>query len=188
MQVEQLEGRWCPSTTPVLSYTLKNTSDPTVSVLGHVTSDNSGTSTVVFTGAISKTVVTDSNGYFSFTVTPDYRGVVSAIGWDHLNYQTNVQKSLVLQLPPTFTSFTASLGANSVWTFQGNVSDVDPRSVRIVFEGLACLNNASTGCDGAGNFCFSFAAPADSSATIMATATNSFGLSATAFTTIQPTT
>ncbi len=184
MQVEQLEARWCPDAKapPVLQYSVAM-ADPIVTVTGRVTG-GLGASTVVFAGSITRVVLTDSNGDFSFTATPNFLGKCYAVATDSELARSVAVKAFVTSLPPGFATFTITEGNNNLWTFAGTVNNEELDSLWVTFEGLACLNGVTANVDCDGDFSIGVIIPEGTTATIVAHVTDCWGLNGTAATTL----
>ena len=138
-------------TAPALSLGVTGMTASTITLSGTLTDIDYAYQTIDITGAPISSVVTDSSGYFSFTLNRAELGMVSVSETD-LWGQTSNQPAIDVANPPPFISeFTAEVTqAPGIWIFRGQVLGSDVDGLVISFAGMPSMVGQTTtvGADG----------------------------------------
>jgi hypothetical protein len=110
---------------PTISLTLTYGAQKTVTVSGTVNDIDPGGRTITLSGMMSGTVVTDTNGAFTWTGKASNRGVINASTVDLWGQQSNTAQVTVAPSAPVISNFAAGEqpGLGNYWTFSGTVND-----------------------------------------------------------------
>jgi hypothetical protein len=113
---------------PVLSISLDHWSQRQVTIHGHVSDDSPGGLTVVFSGSVTGSAVTNSDGSFSFQAEANSLGLVEAVTVDGQGLQSNIATLVLTNAPPVITDFSithSDLGSGW-WEIKLTVTDESP--------------------------------------------------------------
>jgi hypothetical protein len=146
-----------------------------VTLTGTVLAGQPGGLTVTFTGALSGSAVTNSDGTFSFTTTANTLGAVYARATDQWGVQTS-QVSLTLASAPQITALSATLASGNSWTLSGTIVDASAAGITISFGGLTSLTGLTTTVASDGTFSFTAKLQSGEAGTATAQFTDSWGL------------
>jgi hypothetical protein len=147
LQLEHLESRDVPST---LSVSVNWGIDRVYSLTGKLTDTATpGGQTVVFSGVVNGTTVTQSDGSFMFLPGNPTLGTVTASTAGASPVSINVADT-----PPVITALHAVQSSGNYWCFDGQVSySGNPCDVTVKFGGApVSLQNQSVTCDMTGHF------------------------------------
>jgi hypothetical protein len=147
LSVEALEDRCCPSASSITLNAVVQASHM-VSLTGSVMGDRIAGVNVMFSGAVTGSTTTDSNGNYGYTTSSALLGSVSAVCMELSNSTTDIAQATISVAAPSVTFSIASLSASSV-TLTGKLTDIDPVGRSIVIGGDAF---ATTVTDSNGNF------------------------------------
>jgi hypothetical protein len=139
---------------PVLSLNLIYNTRTSVTLYGTVTDNYASPAglTITITGVVNATVVTDSAGNFTLTTNAAGLGIVDAVTIDSRGIASNVASVTIQANPPVIGGFTATEGANHVFTFSGAVTDQTPAGLTVSFGGIPSLASQSTTVNADGSF------------------------------------
>lgn len=107
--------------------------------------------TIIFSGAVNGTAVTNSEGAYSATLTATTLGQVSAVSADGLS---NVADFNLVSGTPTITNFGAMAEDDGLWYFFGTVANAPPQGEIINFGGISALEGQSVAVSPSGSFSF----------------------------------
>jgi hypothetical protein len=148
-RLEQLESRFCPSTTSLT--VAASASTVQVAVSGTVTNTSTpGGLTVLLSGVVGGTLTTDAQGNFSGTLTASGQGAAHAATSDG---QSNIATANVTDPGTTMTNFQAVEDPNDVWVFSGLVTG-GYQGEAVNFAGNHSLTGKSTTTDASGNWTY----------------------------------
>lgn len=135
---------------PTLTLNLMCLSQRTVMLSGMVNSIDAGGRTITFSGVVTGSVVTASNGTFSYSAQASALGSIQASTSDLWGQASNAPQVSVASSAPAIASFAAVHGVGTFWTFQGRVTDECAVGLTVTFGGLPSLANrtATVGANG----------------------------------------
>jgi len=145
--VEQLESRYCPAA-PVVTLTVQELATHAVRLSGHVTDESPSTVIVSFGGKAGGLTVPNSTGDYSYDVTPNGLGTITASGYDNKGLSSNTASVNFTSAVPTVT-LTYSWQANKFVHVSGHVTDEFNSGLTVTFSGAA---SGSRTTDSNGNF------------------------------------
>jgi hypothetical protein len=140
---------------PNVSLAISYGSQRTVTLSGYVSDIDKAALTITFSGVVSGSVHTNSDGSFSFTTQASGLGGVQAATVDLWGQQSNTASVNVTSNPPVISNFQASEGTNNIWTFTGTVTDESPAGLTVTLGGLTSLQGKSGTVDATGHFSIS---------------------------------
>jgi hypothetical protein len=156
---------------PVITLNLTYNTQKSVTLSGTVVDSSSVAGlTVTFAGEVASTTTTDSNGNFSLTTDAQGLGTVSASAVDTAQRQSNVAKVIINVAAPVISNFTATEGAEQVFTFTGDVSAQSPQGLIVTLGGIPSLANQTATVQADGSFSLSVQLQSDGSDNGTATA------------------
>jgi hypothetical protein len=148
--LERLEERDCPSTLSLMGVS-SLPSTKVVTVSGQVFNvQNPSGITVLLSGVVGGSAVTDANGMFSASLTASGLGTVYAATADG---QYNISQRDILDQASSITGFYGSTVASDIYVFSGNVNG-GYQGETVNFGGLKDLRGTSTTVDANGHFSF----------------------------------
>jgi hypothetical protein len=154
---------------PSVTLNITYGSQRTVTLAGRVTDMDAGGRTLTFTGKVTGTTTTGSDGSFSFTTQASALGAVQAT-------TSSPAQANVTSMAPQIISFTASASVGNLWTFRGQISDESAPGLTVTFGGLAQLVNQTTTVASDGSFTLSVFLPAGTYGDATAVTTDWWGL------------
>jgi hypothetical protein len=162
--------------TPYLSMSMTYGDGDSVTLTGTLLDIDKAGQTVVFTGVTSGSVVTDSDGNFSFTTEVDFVGAIDATVTDLWSQTSNTAEVVVQDAAPVIVTFSGVHQGGPLWYFSGTVTADDPSSVTITFGGLnGAVAGRTATVNADGTFSISFILRSNVRGTITAIATDAFG-------------
>jgi hypothetical protein len=160
-----------PSLTLAISYGAQKT----VTLSGQVTDLDAGGRTVTFTGEVNGSIVSASDGTFSYTATPAGLGKITASTVDLWGQASNTPSVTVSNNAPVISGFTASQ-TGTVWTFSGKVTDESPDYLRVSFTGPGAVNGQTATCCADGTFALTVQLPSGTCGMVTAQTTDWWGV------------
>jgi hypothetical protein len=115
-----------------------------VTLSGHVNDLLPAGLTVTFSGAITGSTVTDSNGDFSVTLTAALLGTVTATVTGSQPGSTGYASLVLSNVAPTIVNFTATQDSATCWTLSGQVTDEYAAGLVITFSSAIAPLNGQT--------------------------------------------
>jgi hypothetical protein len=161
-------------TAPALSLNIVYGTQKNVTLSGKVADIDLGGLTVTFTGQVSGSTTTASDGTFSLTTSAAGLGAVSGSTVDKWGVTSNVAQVSVAPKAPVISNFTGSEGPNNMWYFDGSVSDYSPDGLVVTFGGVPELQGKTATVDQYGNF-YVTAQLSETTATVTAQTTDAYG-------------
>src|SRR5262249_53175233 len=155
--------------------TLSRGRGPQVTLSGQVTDEFPAGRTVLFSGPVQGTVLTDPQGRFTFTANATARGHITADvsdDWDQHGYQ-GID---FLPPPPHVTDFGGTEGSGGVWTFTGHVAP-EYAGTQIQLGGLPSLQGQTATVQEDGSFTLVITLTPGEEGTATAVATDWWGQS-----------
>jgi hypothetical protein len=150
----------------------------TVTLSGKASDIDTGL-TVTFSGQVTGSTTTASDGTFSYTASAAGLGTVSAQVTDSWGLSSTAQVT-VTSAGPTITNFTGSEGFGGAWYFSGQVNDASGANGLVVaFGGVSELQGQQATTSSNGSF-YITAKLSEQYATVTAQVTDCWGLSNTA--------
>jgi hypothetical protein len=121
-----------------------------VVLTGTVTAGTAGGLTVSFTGVVSGSTITKSDGTYLTTLNASGLGQVQATVTDVWGQVSDPASVTVTQAPPSIVSFQANRNSGTTWTFSGTITDLTAAGDTVTFSGLPSLQGktATTQSDG----------------------------------------
>ncbi len=115
-----------------------------VTLSGRVTDIDAAGRTVTFSGVVTGSVVTNTDGTYSYTATASGLGTVSSSTTDLWAQASNQAQASVANAAPQIINFSAAeeQGVNT-WTFKGQVVDESPAGLTVRLGGLASLQGVT---------------------------------------------
>ncbi len=104
-----------------------------------------------FSGAVSGTTTTNSQGGYSITLTAMQLGQVNAVSADGLS---NTAQYTLIGGSPTISDFEAMPEGGGLWAFSGSVSGAPTQGEVVNFGGIPALNGQSVSVNSDGSFTF----------------------------------
>ncbi len=131
-------------TDPGISLTLSATqgANRTVTVTGQVSCPSPAGLTVAFSGIVSGTVTTSSNGTFTFVAPASALGQIQATVTDVWGVSATAATTLC-NTPPTIINFRAINNGYNCWTFTGQVQDEYAAGLVVRLSGIPTLNGSN---------------------------------------------
>jgi large repetitive protein len=161
---------------PALTLTVSYGTQHTVTLSGQVTDVDAGSLTVTFTGVVSGSVRTQSDGSFSYTAQASGLGNIQATTVDLWSQASNTAQVAVTNTAPVISGFTAVQGVNGYWTFSGTVTDEHPEGLVVRFGGLNSLTGQKATVQADGTFSITVQLAAGETGTASAQTTDWWGL------------
>jgi hypothetical protein len=151
-----------------------------ITITGTVTDPSASVSNllVTFGGQAPGTTYTDTNGNFGFTTNALGPGLVTITTTDSLGYVAPVANVNLNPAAPVVSNFGAVEGADQLFTFSGNVTDLPPGGLTVNFGGIPDMVGQSTTVNSNGTFEFTIRLNDDGSdnGTVTAQTTDWWGL------------
>jgi hypothetical protein len=119
-----------------------------VTITGTVNDYSPGGRTVTFSGVVSGSVTTNSDGTFSFAGTASALGTVRVTTTDPWGQSSAPAYVQVTNTAPTISNFTASNEYGTVWILTGTVTDNHAAGLTVQFGGLGQGMTATVQSDG----------------------------------------
>jgi hypothetical protein len=120
---------------PFLTLSVTYGSQRQVTLSGQVYDESPGGRTVTFTGAASGSTTTDSQGYFSVTLTASMLGSVMATTTDAAGQSSNAAQVQLQSSRPVIQGFTCSEQSDG-YLFSGTVLDESPGGLVVYLGGV----------------------------------------------------
>lgn len=158
------------SNAPSLTLALAQGPNRMVTLTGQVTDESAAGLTISFSGAVTGSVTTGSDGSFSFEVEATTPGLIQATTADGWGLESNVAEVTLTNQAPSLT-LSLTRGSGQTVTLSGQVFDEVPAGLTVTF-GNAVTGTATTDANGY----FSLTTPAASLGTITATVEDWWGL------------
>jgi hypothetical protein len=124
-----------PDSNPYVSLSVTYGEQRQVTLSGRVYDDSPGGLTVRFSGVVSGTATTDSQGFFSVTLTASNLGMVSANVTDSTMHQSNQASVTLVSAKPRFDSFICQELTGGWYRFTGKVLDESVAGLTVYFGG-----------------------------------------------------
>lgn len=155
--LERLEDRLSPATIGAtapaenLSLNVAYQQNKQVTLSGQLTGSSGAIAneTINFSGAVTGTATTNSQGAYSVTLTASELGTVNAASADG---NSNTAQYTLVSSTPTITSFQAKSEGSGLWYFSGTVADAPTQGEVINFGGINALMGQSTTVNSDGTF------------------------------------
>ncbi len=119
---------------------------------GHVENLDEDELSVTLGGIAFGTFSCDANGDFFISVAAFQIGEITAEATDLWGQASNLSAVAVSSDPPTICEFSATRMNDTVWSFQGRVTDEDPEGLTVYLGGLASLNGVTATVQADGTF------------------------------------
>jgi hypothetical protein len=161
---------------PSVGLSIMYGSQRTVTLMGRVSDMDAGGRTVTFTGKVTGSTTTASDGSFSFTTQASALGAVQATTTDLWGQTSSPAQANVTSMAPQIINFTASASVGNLWVFRGQVIDESAPGLTVTFGGLAQLAGQTTTVASDGSFTFSVFLPAGTYGEATALTTDWWGL------------
>jgi large repetitive protein len=161
---------------PALTLQIANGTRNNVILSGQVTADGPGGLAVTFTGVVSGSTTTNSDGTFKVTLPASRVGQVQATVTDGWGQISNAISVTVSSAPPSILNFRADLISGTTWVFTGSVSDESAPGLTVHFGGLPSLEGKSITVGDDGTFSFTVALAPGEEGMATALCTDWFGL------------
>jgi hypothetical protein len=162
--------------TPALTLSLAYSARNNVILSGQVTADGPGGLAVTFTGVVSGSTTTNSDGTFKVTLPASRVGQVQATVTDGWGQISNAVGATVTSAPPSILNFQAELVSGTTWVFTGSVSDEYAAGLTVQFGGLPSLEGKSVAVGDDGTFSFTVILAPGEEGMATALCTDWFGL------------
>ncbi len=127
---------------PSLTLNLASGVGNTATLSGQVTDASPSGLTVTFSGAITGSTTTDSNGNYSFTTTNWTSGTVTAQTTDPWGRNSNAPTVVLSNVTPVISNFTAVAGSGGLYTFQGQITAGYSSNMTVKLWGISTLNGS----------------------------------------------
>jgi hypothetical protein len=159
---------------PQVSLNIMCGSQKTVTLWGMVNDVDAGGRTVTFSGVVSGSVVTASDGSFSYTATASGLGNVTA-GTIDLWAQASPGASVTVSVKAPVISGLTAYDTGTVCTFSGKVSAQSPQGLTVTFSGLAAVSGDTATVNSDGSFSLTVQWPANTTGTVYVQITDWWG-------------
>jgi hypothetical protein len=177
---ERLESRWCPAAPSITSFAADVGPGHSVTLSGQVSDENPSMVMIQFTGAVTATVFTNSQGQFTYTTQNCQLGTVTAKARDmEMLWSQPVTADITSDAPQIVNLSVVESGPNRQVTISGNVIDEDKYGLWVSVTGKVTANGVT---DENGDF--SITATATALGDVTVTVVDPWGLQGTAVGTI----
>lgn len=152
LSVEQLETRDCPALIlqSFLTVNAQVLAGHQVELTGTLSGADAADETVIFSGAVTGSTITDADGDYSFTTADATLGTVSAVALDLQKDMLGTASTVVAVDAPAVTLSLTYVSQQTV-TLSGTLTDIDAAGQTVTFTGLVA---ASAVTDANGNFSY----------------------------------
>ena len=161
---------------PTISLQVSYGSQTTITLAGQVSGIDAGGRTVTFSGMATGSVMTNSDGTYSFTTTATALGNVSAQTMDLWGQSSNTAQVTLTNTPPTITNFVALQELGNVWTFEGQVNYAYPQGLTVTLGGSPSLQGVTATVAANGTFYVTVQLQPGEDGTASAQTTDAWGL------------
>jgi hypothetical protein len=134
-------------------YIMQHLPNRQVVVAGHVQDENPAGASVMFSGVATGQTTVNESGQFQATLSVSQLGQITAVARDSAGLLSAPVSLTVSNVAPVITSFTATEGANRLWTFSGTVSDEAAAGLAVTFaSAISALNGLTVTVSANGTF------------------------------------
>ncbi len=163
---------------PVITLQVVNNDNGSFTLSGKVFDANPGSLPVVFSGGVSATATTDSDGSFSLTTQPSQTGMVYVVTTDASDNSSNTADIVVSPTPPVIQGFGYTQASSGKYVFTGQViSPTAPGSTVTLVSSNPAFNGAPGTVNDDGTFTIIVTVPTggDNGGTVGVTTTDPSG-------------
>jgi hypothetical protein len=163
------------SAPPSLTLAVAYGTQQMVTLSGQVSDDQPGGLTVTFTGAVTGSVVTNSDGTYSLTIPASSLGAVQASVTDSLGLVSNTATVTLACAAPVIANASVTRDGDNDWMFTGTVVAQDPDGLTVTFGGMSAVAGLTETTEPDGYFCLVVQLPAGETGTVTAQTTDWWG-------------